>query len=642
MQVELGNEPPLTIDDRADRTPIIRSVSLRWLTGTVLTGLTSIFLMGAALLAALDGRSQFATPPQAMGPEARTALQNNNGSGGKSDRIRPIEAPVSARQVVQISTVSRQGEREIIRLQPFAKIAAPLLVRDEKFAGKVPEYNPLKIFAEGAKPEPAAEAPAEEGIADAEVDGEVALTIVSFPLSDPSVETADRLRGTEVEAIMRDMAAFMGSDVQVAALSYAGENGAETAQEKDPFTALGVRIIPENVTFVGKSDLAGRDAFQDKVVSVDRRDTLASILDRNSVGEVDRDDIIAAMSELVDLSKLARGQIVRIGLAPFDADGGTLRPVRVSIYMDGAHQATVARTDDDSFVRADEPSTLPDAVAKNEPSPGPGPGGMPSIYQAVYATALSQDVPQPAINELIKILSYEVDLPSRIGSTDSFEIVHSLPAGPLDQASPDILYASITLGGVKRQFYRFRAPDDGVTDYYDAEGRSAKKFLMRKPMTAGTFRSGFGRRKHPILGYSRLHAGVDWSAPRGSPIMAAGDGVVVQAGRASGYGNLIVVRHTNGYETAYAHQSSFAKGIQKGSRVRQGQIIGYVGSTGLSTGPHLHYEVRINGTAVDPLRVRLPRGRILQDEMLAAFERERDKIDAVLGLPGTGKQLASR
>ena len=153
-------------------------------------------------------------------------------------------------------------------------------------------------------------------------------------------------------------------------------------------------------------------------------------------------------------------------------------------------------------------------------------------------------------------------------------------------------------------------------------------------MPQGRLTSGFGYRRHPILGRTILHAGVDYAAPRGTPILAAGNGIIEKAGKSSGYGNLTVIKHTNGYETAYGHQRAFAAGIKPGVRVHQGQVIGYVGSTGLSTGPHLHFEIRVNRKPVDPLRIRLPRGRVLKGEFLQAFERERTRIDTLLGNQG--------
>ncbi|MCC0014277.1 MAG: M23 family metallopeptidase, partial [Rhodobiaceae bacterium] len=191
--------------------------------------------------------------------------------------------------------------------------------------------------------------------------------------------------------------------------------------------------------------------------------------------------------------------------------------------------------------------------------------------------------------------------------------------------------------------YRFQHPEDNSIDYYDEEGRSARQFLLRNPVPNGKFRSGFGMRRHPILKYSRMHTGVDWSAPRGTPIIAAGNGIVEKAGWDSGgYGRQTIIRHANGYKSSYSHQNSIAKGVVPGARVRQGQVIGTVGSTGLSTGPHLHYELIVNGNKVDAMRIRLPDGKSLKGDAYAMFARERDRINALLGIETSNKELASR
>ena len=161
-------------------------------------------------------------------------------------------------------------------------------------------------------------------------------------------------------------------------------------------------------------------------------------------------------------------------------------------------------------------------------------------------------------------------------------------------------------------------------------------------MPNGKFRSGFGMRRHPILKYSKMHTGTDWSAPRGTPIIAAGNGVVEKAGWAGGYGRQTIIRHANGYVSSYSHQNSIAKGVKSGARVRQGQVIGAVGSTGLSTGPHLHYELIVNGNKVDPMRIRLPDGKSLKGDAYAMFARERDRINALLDIETSNKELASR
>jgi murein DD-endopeptidase MepM/ murein hydrolase activator NlpD len=235
------------------------------------------------------------------------------------------------------------------------------------------------------------------------------------------------------------------------------------------------------------------------------------------------------------------------------------------------------------------------------------------------------------IEEMVKIYSYDVDFQRKAQPGDSFEVLY---AGEEENSSPDarsdVMYTSLTVGGETKKFYRFQSPDDGVVDYYDENGKSAKKFLVRKPVADAIMRSGFGLRRHPILGYTKMHTGVDWATDTGTPIFAAGNGVVEKADWESGYGKFVLIRHNNGYETAYGHMTAYAKGIEEGKRVRQGQVIGFVGSTGLSTGAHVHYEIRINGRFVDPMRVKLPRGRELQGPMYAAFDRERQRIDGMM------------
>ncbi|MGH6666079.1 MAG: M23 family metallopeptidase, partial [Pseudolabrys sp.] len=237
----------------------------------------------------------------------------------------------------------------------------------------------------------------------------------------------------------------------------------------------------------------------------------------------------------------------------------------------------------------------------------------------------------PIIEDLIRIYSYDVDFQRKVQPGDSFEVLYAgEDEAPAPDSRNDVLFAALTVGGEVKKFYRFPSPDDGIVDYYDESGKSAKKFLVRKPVAVGIMRSGFGIRRHPILGYTKMHTGVDWAGPVGTPIYASGNGVIERAGWESGYGKYIRIRHTNGYETAYGHMSAFARGIDEGVRVRQGQVIGFVGSTGLSTGSHLHYEILVNGRFVDPMRIKLPRGRVLEGPMLANFEQERERLDGIM------------
>jgi murein DD-endopeptidase MepM/ murein hydrolase activator NlpD len=291
-------------------------------------------------------------------------------------------------------------------------------------------------------------------------------------------------------------------------------------------------------------------------------------------------------------------------------------------------ETVVALSDTGQYVSVDVQSAETTQVTEAEDDDDET-GGRVRLYASLYETALRQGVPRSMIDEIARIYSYDVDFQRRVQPGDSIEVLYpSDEEGSADKS--EILYTSLTIGGETKRYYRFQTPDDGTVDYYDESGKSAKKFLVRKPITAGIMRSGYGWRRHPILGYSKMHTGVDWAAPRGTPIYAAGTGVVEKAEWEGGYGRYIRVRHAYGYETAYGHMSAFARGIHAGSKVRQGQLIGYVGSTGLSTGAHVHYEILVNGRFVDPNRIKLPRGRSLDGPVFASFEQERDKFDAIM------------
>jgi murein DD-endopeptidase MepM/ murein hydrolase activator NlpD len=317
--------------------------------------------------------------------------------------------------------------------------------------------------------------------------------------------------------------------------------------------------------------------------------------------------------------------------------------VRTSVYDRTTHLLSIAVDDRGQFVPAAEPEPNPGLLtAFDDTQPvAPVRGKLPTVYDGIYRAAYSYGMSRDMTKKLVKLLASDVDFQSRLNPNDRIEVFFSQPDDQ-DKVSDEseLLYVSATFGGNTRNLYRFQM-QDGTFDYFDEDGRSSKQFLIRNPLPNGTFRSSFGARRHPILGYVRMHTGVDWAAPVGSPIIAAGNGVIEKAGWAGGYGRQIVIRHANGYETSYNHQSAFAKGITAGMRIRQGQVIGYVGTSGLSTGPHLHYELMVNGTKVDPMRVRLPQGRVLAGKELDAFKRERTRIDELLADKADGLKMAS-
>ncbi|MCK5275569.1 MAG: M23 family metallopeptidase, partial [Alphaproteobacteria bacterium] len=220
----------------------------------------------------------------------------------------------------------------------------------------------------------------------------------------------------------------------------------------------------------------------------------------------------------------------------------------------------------------------------------------------------------------IRIFSWDVDFQRDIRKGDGFEVMYERffdDNGELAH-NGEVVYASLTLSGKRHAVYR-HILKNGDVDYFDEKGQSAKKALMRTPIDGARLSSGFGKRKHPILGYTKMHKGLDFAAPRGTPIYAAGNGTVNYAGKKGGYGNYVRIRHNGTYQTAYAHMSGIARGVRKGKRVNQGQVIGYVGTTGRSTGNHLHYEVIRNGKFINSRRMHLPSGKALKGDDLAAF-----------------------
>ncbi|WP_395645036.1 peptidoglycan DD-metalloendopeptidase family protein [Terricaulis sp.] len=253
------------------------------------------------------------------------------------------------------------------------------------------------------------------------------------------------------------------------------------------------------------------------------------------------------------------------------------------------------------------------------------------VQTSLYSSALELGATDREVSALADAFSYDVDFQRDVRPGDPFELVFERFYDDEGNTvrTGDLLFLSLQTRAGSRQFYSFLAPGDSRPDWYDADGKSARRFLMKTPINGARLSSGFGMRRHPILGYSRMHRGTDFAAPIGTPILAAGDGVVSRAGPFSSFGNYVRIRHSNGYDTAYAHLSRFARGVRPGVRVRQGQVIGYVGTTGRSTGPHLHYEVLRGSQQVNPMGLRMPTGRNLTGRALELFMIERERIDTL-------------
>jgi murein DD-endopeptidase MepM/ murein hydrolase activator NlpD len=634
--VELGNEPPLSVDGGSGGFVDRRRVSVQWFAGTILTAVCGAALMGGAVFTSLDGEANFASLPERVEVALRSALNTAGdklGVARKSDRLPAAEEPTYARQVIRVSTTARVGNHEVVRVRPFVRIAGNLSLTVSDLSANIPPFNPQRLLAESA---PGGADGSDAARPTAQPDAEVSFVMRDLEPIMPQLKIALLSPKDEVIARVREAAEWSAkasvsnlpaaTDITGIKLAYAGPANI------DPYAGFEARIVPENITLLPKTagQTTGGNGFNERVIAVKKGDSVSTIL--RDLGATP--DEIGAISKVLgprgQNGGIKEGQKLRVLLSPIPGDQ-RLQPIRVIVASDTSIDAVAALSDAGKYVPVDVKNVDTEVADNRDDNIGVKSGPGVSLYQSVYETALRDQLPPPIIEDLVRIYSYDVDFQRKVQPGDAFEVLYAgEDEQPVADSRNDVLFTALTVGEETKKLYRFQTPDDGVVDYYDESGKSAKKFLVRKPVGDGDMRSGFGLRRHPILGYVKMHTGVDWAAPTGTPIYAAGNGVIEKEGWESGYGKFILIRHHNGYETAYGHMSAYAKGTYEGQHIRQGQIIGFMGSTGLSTGSHLHFEIRVNGRFVDPMRIKLPRGRELRGPVLTAFEQERDRLDRIM------------
>ncbi|MDE1156942.1 MAG: M23 family metallopeptidase [Neorhizobium sp.] len=625
----LGEEPPILADGR--RAPDRREISLRWLSGTFLTGITSSVLMGVALFAALDGRQQMATPAEAYAGLPH-ADHDDIASRGKRLLGGNIVAMPTDRKIMEVSTVVHEGNKEVVRRRPFAHVKMTLAfnhVAPETY----PPFDPLNIFASGdASPPPASRTGALYG---SNVESDVSLQTSAFPTRGNPFPYAAGMTLAEVEENVRSNGSLLtAGQAQMSALNYVDPRRFSSRDDDVVDLASGpaARVVEENMSVSTPEVVTAKSRdYADDIIPVRRAMPVSEAMTEVGYPDGKAKEISGYLQSRLGDATLQPGDVLRIGVIQ---EGQMVLVVRTSLYRRNQHLVTVALDDHGRFVDAAEPSRL-DAVAgafSGQPAQALAGRELPSVYDGIYRAALSYGMTTDMTALMVKLLASNVDLQAQLKPTDAIEAFFSV-ADEKGQATKDseLLYVNAHFGDTTLRFYRFQnADDDDSVDYFDENGHSVRQFLLRSPVPNGRLTSGFGMRRHPILGFSRMHTGVDWAAPRGTPIIATGNGVVEKSGWSSGYGNQTIVRHANGYESSYNHQSSIASGVREGAKITQGQVIGYVGNTGESTGPHLHYELIVNGTKVDPMKVRLPGGESLEGKTLVRFEDERKRIDNLL------------
>ncbi|WP_284313621.1 M23 family metallopeptidase [Labrys miyagiensis] len=571
----LADPPPLNVSSPNDPRLNRRAINRRWLTATVLMAGAACFLMLGALDVAFHGKWHFRA---AVAVFARsTVAEIDESLDGRGDRLDPLKT------TVQI---------------------APSQVH----------LGELSVPSLGAKPQHRLQAHLGPGETVAVVSA-VARRAEPSDDADP-VQLAGDPMPPEIRygtSVRRRRAVHPAT---LAALGYA--DGEDTLARAE---AINMTVVPEALN---------RQDMVEKIIMAKPKDTLPLILTSFGASNDDAQAITARMPGWADGKPglFAGGEMVTVVQPDTAGDKASVRPSRVIVQRPGNDPVAVALADNGSY---DEMSAPPTA-STDMPKPPAGAGAVPatgpsiSVRDNLYALAQANNMDRSVVDQAVRLAGRDIDLDGPASPDDNVDILYALD----DDGQQELTFAGLTVAGETHRYYRFTSPDDRSTDYYDEDGHSQTVMLLRKPVANGRLGDGFGWRIHPVLHDRRFHQGVDYAAPFGSPVAAAGSGVIEKIDQESGYGKYIRVLHDQGYETTYAHVSGFPRNMRVGTRVRQGETIAYIGSTGLSTGPHLYYEVRINGRNVDPLRIKLEAGRVLGGGALVAFKQQREKLEAAL------------
>ena len=639
--------PPLDDRFRPDDFAPPR-VNLRWLIGAILTAFAGAGLIGSAIFYSLDRNTATIVKPDIM-TLARLGDDNLTGTTlSKGDRLVANEL-ISARQSFKAPTPVKVGDQDIIRLQPYVRVSTNLVLAPIGYSNEIPGFDPLKIFA-GADD---AEIPKLE-MRVADNDPDVSLkrralngikfdTATSLALSDMQIESQVEEARKAAINLGRAMPTTFG-DQQFLTRTLPMATGPATMATLDTaFSNIQISVVPENVTDIAKKPpkpLAVQATSDERVITLKKSDPIDRVLIANRVASPVAKEAAKIIYQQIKDTPIKDGQKLRVLLTLPPNPKSEPRLLRVMLYDTDQISAIAAINDQGAFVAVAPPSSEGTIGAEEQADEEVTDTNKFTLYNSLYETALKNDIPKPIIEQLIRIYFYDVDLQRKVTGGDSFEVFYAE-----DEERPDrfeVLYAALSVSGITKRYYRYRAPDENSLDYFDEQGKSNRKFLMRKPITEGIFRSGYGMRYHPILKVERLHSGVDWANKVGTPILAAGDGVITWADWDTGYGRHIEIQHAYDFVTTYSHLSAFAKGVTEGARVRQGQVIGYLGSSGLSTGPHLHYEVLVKGEFKDPMAIKLPRNKELNNSELALFKQQQDIINDIMSKAPGAVRVANK
>lgn len=572
-----------------------------------------------------------------MAPPLEAMLQRDDGlkwSAPKVDRLQVTSGAKSTRFVIHDTLRQRRGGREYIYAKPYVRIVARLAPVPSNATDAIPAFNPFKLYANN-KPV------GQDDDDDTVEKTNVTIRVVELLGGALPAEDGQQIADDEVADIVERFEAAEQAPEIPPPSGFGGEEemAAADAREADDLSEFeDDEKTPPNTTILAKAgfdndDSSELDVLKPTIKTVRKNQSLRNVLEEAGATSWQIREMVEAMKPVFPEKSVEAGQEVHIALQPSITAQNRMEPVRFSIFGEGhVHKVTVSRNNAGEFVASESPSDDDSLLRLALSSSNDNAPQTSSLYASLYHASLTESIPDDTIHKILRIHAYETDFRRRLRAGDTCEMFFDLKEeGGAEGPPGDLIYTAITTGSETRRYYRFRTPD-GETDYYDVHGNNAKRFLMRRPVRSDDVRltSGFGFRRHPLLGETRMHTGIDWAAPTGTPILAAGSGTIEEARRKGYNGNYVRIRHANGYQTAYSHMSRFAKGVSPGVRISQGQVIGYVGSTGLSSGPHLHYEILVNNQFVNPLSIEVPRERQLEGRDLAEFHKERMRIDELM------------
>lgn len=572
-------------------------------------------------------RLQDGTAPPMIIPQMKRA-KGLNWAVPKSNRLEVISGAVTTRYVIHESHKQQRDGRVYIQAKPYLRISAKLGPVPRNYRDVIPPFNPFKLYSD-ANPI-GANASASRNTRSSD---DVEIRVVELLGGILPNEDGQELKTAEVVEIVNEARQNEARDERAV-----DDDLIETLAPDD---ALGLSsATPPNTSVLEKSVIESDDVVSDfeggrkVILKAGDNDTLRDLLLRQGSDAFLVDDLLEAARRVLPETGLTYGQEVHITLVPSLTVPDQMEPARFSLFSFGhKHLVTVYRGSSGEFVASD--TALPeDTRAAQRLADGDNTKSTP-LYASVYYAALLQNIPSETIMQILKTHAYDTDFRRRVRPGDSIEFFFDVNDTDVAEGPPgQLLFTQIVAGGETSRFFRYRTGPSDI-DFYDENGNNSRRFLMRKPVRGAHVRltSGFGMRHHPLLNRRRMHNGVDWAAKPGTPILAAGKGTITFAGRKGANGNYVRIRHANGYQSSYSHMKRFARGVKAGVRVRQGQVIGYVGSTGLSSGPHLHFEVLVNKRPVDPMKIKVGNERQLDGDDLRRFKRERARIDELMRRP---------